>query len=738
MNREETFCVFEAPALMLKIVIVDDSSTNQRIYSKLARQLEAELDIRAFGNPRKALEWMAENTADLIITDYKMPAMTGAELTAAIRADSRNWDVPIIVVTAYSDQEFRVTALEAGATDFLLSPVDHVEFLARAKNLLKLRAQQLLISKRADQLEISLHVKEKLLRESREALAQVIDTVPAMINATDRDGRCVFVNAHQAAFFGKMPADVVGQPIEALLGEDRAHISRRLDQLVLKTGRAMTPRQEEVWAPNGEHRIYLTSKAPLYDGMGEITSVLSTSIDITEQRHAERRLLHIANHDPLTGLPNRVMLRDHLRRELARGRRGDQNFALHFIDLDRFKAVNDAHGHHLGDTLLQRVAEALRALVGSDHTVARLGGDEFAILQPDIDGPEDAGRMAQSILDLLNSSDDSPLALNIGASIGVTLAPLDGTDPDELLKNSDQAMYLAKSLGGGTWRFFAADMRPRASQSAHLEAELRGALSRQEFVLFYQPQIDLRSQKIVGAEALLRWQHPQRGLLAPGAFLGLAEETGLILPINEWVLNEACRQGAAWEAIGLGDLRIAVNMSPIQFRRQGVEGLVKDALRASGMRPTSLELELTEGILLGHDEQIVKQMHVLRSLGVTLSVDDFGTGYSSLSYLRSFPLHRLKIDRSFVQDLGSDPSALAIVRTIIDLGHILNLQVLAEGVETEPQLSLLRLEGCDEVQGYHFSGPLPPDAFVAWVAQHGRPSSGPTFGATETEHARAD
>ncbi|PPE80576.1 diguanylate cyclase [Kaistia algarum] len=721
---------------MHTIVIVDDSSTNQRIYSKLARQIGSELEIRTFGNPRKALDWLAENTADLIITDYKMPLMSGAELTAAVRDNFSNRDVPVIVITAYDDQQFRVAALEAGATDFLLSPVDHVEFLARARNLLKLRTQQLLLAKRADLLEISLNAKEQLLRESREALAQVIDTVPAMINATDRNGRCVFVNAHQAAFYGKEPEDLVGQPIETLLGEERAHISRRLDQLVLKSGRSISSRQEDVLAPNGEPRIFLTSKAPLYDGMGEIASVLSTSIDITDQRQAERRLLHIANHDLLTGLPNRLLLRDHLRRELARGRRGDQNFALHFIDLDRFKAVNDAHGHHWGDELLQRVAEALSELVGESHTVARLGGDEFAVLQPDINGPDDAGRLAQSVLDLLNSESDSRLSLNIGASIGVTLAPLDGTDPDELLKNSDQAMYLAKSLGGGTWRFFAPDMRPRANQTVQMEAELRGALSRREFTLHYQPQIDLRGDRVVGVEALLRWQHPQRGLLSPGSFLSLAEETGLILPINEWVLNEACRQGAAWEASGLGDLRVAVNMSPIQFKRQGVETLVKDALAASGMRPTSLELELTEGILLGNDEQIVKQMHILRSLGVTLSVDDFGTGYSSLSYLRSFPLHRLKIDRSFVQDLGSDPSALAIVRTIIDLGHILHLQVLAEGVETESQLQLLRSEGCDEGQGYYFSRPVPADEFAGWMAQYAKVGTERRQASMENEHAR--
>ncbi|MDQ0512153.1 EAL domain-containing response regulator [Ancylobacter amanitiformis] len=724
-----------AQELMPTILIIDDSSTNRRIYSRLARQLESNVNVRSFENPAKALDWLTEHTADLIITDYKMPMMSGAALITAIRANSLNQDVPIIVVTAYSDQQYRLTSLEAGATDFLLSPVDHVEFLARARNLLKLRTQQLQLMKRADFLEITLNAKEQLLRESREALAQVIDTVPAMISATDRDGRCVFVNAHQAAFIGKLPGDLVGQPIEVLLGEERAHISRRLDQLVVMTGRAIPSREEEVQAPNGDFRIYLTSKAPLYDGTGDIASVLTTSIDITERRHAEKRLQHIASHDSLTGLPNRMMLRDHLRRELARGRRGDQHFALHFIDLDRFKAINDAHGHHRGDELLQRVARALTGLVGSTHIVARLGGDEFAILQPDIDGPEDAERLAQAILHLLNSDEDSLEALKIGASIGVTLAPLDGTDPDELLKNSDQAMYLAKSLGGGTWRFFAADMRPRASQTAQLQAEMRGALTRREFVMFYQPQIDLRSNKVVGGEALLRWQHPQHGLLMPASFLGLAEESGLIVPINEWALNEACRQGAVWEAEGLGELRIAVNLSPIQFRRQGVESLVKDALRTTGFRPTSLELEVTEGILLGHDEQIVTQMHVLRSLGVTLSVDDFGTGYSSLSYIRRFPLHRLKIDRSFVQDLGNDPSALAIVRTIIDLGHILHLQVLAEGVEEESQLALLRSEGCDEVQGYYFSRPIPADAFATWVRAHERANSDVAESPTESEHA---
>ena len=702
---------------MPAILIIDDSSTNRRIYSVLARQLQPDVWVRTFENGRKALDWLSDNSADLIITDYKMPQMTGAELVSAVRALPRHRDVPIVVVTAYDDRNFRVASLEAGATDFLLSPVDHVEFLARARNLLKLRAQHLLIAERAELLEINLNAKDLLLRESREALAQVIDTVPAFINAADLEGRCVLVNAQQAASIGRQPADLVGQPIEALLGEERALISRRLDQLVLRTSHALAPREEEVTTPAGEHRIYLTSKAPLFDGVGRITSILTTSIDITQRREAEKRLEYLASHDSLTGLPNRLMLRDHLRRELARGRRGDQNFALHFIDLDRFKAINDAHGHHRGDRLLQNVADSLTRLVGPTHTVARLGGDEFAVLQPDIDGPEDAERLARAILHMLTDEDAGPSSPRIGASIGITVAPLDGADPDELLRNSDQAMYLAKSLGGNTVRFFAADMAPRATQRAQMEGDLREALKRRDFVLYYQPLIDLRRNAVIGAEALLRWSHPQRGVLAPGAFLGLAEESGLIVPINEWVLREACRQGAQWRAAGLGPLRIAVNLSPIQFRRQQVGELVRDVLEDSGFPPDLLELELTEGILIDHDETVTEQMHLLRSFGVSLSVDDFGTGYSSLNYIRNFPLHRLKIDRSFVKDLANDPRALAIVRTIIDLGHILNLQVVAEGVEEGAQLETLRAEGCDEVQGYYFSPPVPADVFVRWLAQ---------------------
>ena len=702
------------------ILIIDDSATNRELYTRLARKLGLDVTARPFAHPQEALDWLAGNSADLIITDYKMPGMSSDELVRRARADDP--DVPIIVVTAYSDRQFRVSSLEAGATDFLLSPVDHVEFATRARNLLKLRTQQRLIMHRAGPLEprlaASLSAQEQLLRESREALAQVIDTVPALISAADREGRCVFVNALLAASVGLKPADLVGKPVERLFGAERATANRRLDQLVLETGQPTPTREEEVVTSSGETRVYLTSKVPLRESLGKTACVLTTSIDITDRRNAEIRLQHMASHDALTGLPNRTMLRDRMRRERARRRRGDQHFALHYVDLDRFKAINDAHGHHSGDDVLCQVAEVLSGMVGEGIMVARLGGDEFAVLQPDISGPDEARRMAESIITLLDQP--VPGTLTVGASVGITLAPRDGTDPDELLKNADQAMSSAKQLGGNTYCFFAADMRPRASQVAQLENDLRGAIARQEFLLHYQPQIDLKRGTVFGAEALLRWRRPGHGLVRPDLFLGLTEETGLIVPINEWVLKEACRQAAAWKAAGLADLHMSINLSPIQFRRRSVRNAVAAAIEASGVTPGLIDLEVTEGILLGDAEDVISQLHALRALGVTLSLDDFGTGYSSLSYVRDFPLDRLKIDRTFIQGLGTNQNDLAIVRTIIDLGHILHLRVLAEGVQTEAQLRLLRAEGCDEVQGFHFSAAVPPELFVARFIQRPR------------------
>nr|WP_295737929.1 EAL domain-containing protein [uncultured Acidocella sp.] len=696
------------------ILIVDDSPTNRRIYARLARNLGVEAHVRTFENAQQVIDWLPGNQADLLITDYKMPFMTGDKLVAHIRSYDPN--LPVIVVIAYHDRNYRVACLEAGATDFLLSPVDHVEFVTRARNLLKLRAQQQNTLRRAEMLERRLAagvpMREDFAIDSREALAQVIDNVPAMISAADRHGNCLFVNAAQAAAAGELPGELVGQPVDLLFGWERGISSRRLDKLVLETGQPLPAREEEVMTASGDTLVYLTSKVPLRDANGVARAVLTTSVDITERRNAEKRLEYLANHDPLTGLPNRALLRDRIQREFARGRRGDQHFALHFIDLDRFKSINDSQGHAMGDRLLRRIAEMLVELIGEEDTVARIGGDEFAVLQSNIAGPEDTARLADLIIARLNESEHAPEALNVGASIGISMAPQDAQDAEALMKNADQAMYAAKLAGGNMWRAFAAEMGTNSSQVVNLERDLLNAIAQREFVLNYQPQFDLRTGALTGAEALLRWRRPEAGLVPPGHFLSLAEETGLIMPINEWVIHEACRQIGDWARQGVTGLRVGVNLSPIQFRRRAIAKVVAAALAETRIDPRTLDLELTEGILLRDVDDIIPQLNALRSLGVSLSLDDFGTGYSSLAYMQKFPLDRLKIDRSFIQGLAENKNDLAIARTIIELGHILNLRVVAEGIETNAQLALLKAEGCDEGQGFLLGQALAPDVFL--------------------------
>lgn len=705
---------------MATILILDDRTTNRDIFARLAVSLDKDVRVEAFGDPREALAWLRDNSADLVVTDFRMPEMDGAEFTRQLRAlgpASGASDVPVIVITAYNDRAYRLRALEAGATDFLLSPVDHYEFMTRARNLLRMRWQQQVIQRRAatleQELEDSARSQEELLRHSRRALAQVIDTVPAMISAADRQGRCVFVNAWQARFSGSTPDALVGNAVEALFGPERGRRSRALDLLVFESGEALPGREEEAVDADGQARIFITTKAPLRGARGDIESVLTTSLEITDRKQAEQRLGHLAHHDTLTGLPNRAFLRNRLRRELARGRRGDHIFALLFLDLDRFKPVNDAFGHHLGDELLRAVAERLRQVAQENDIIARLGGDEFAIVQTGISQAEEAAALAEKVVASLSQPFHcGGQTLTVGASIGITLYPRDGTDAAELLRNADLAMYRAKAEGRNGWRFFAAAMDARAREAMQIEAALREGLARGEFLLHYQPQVDLRTGRITGAEALLRWQRSGQTLMGPGRFLPVAEETGLIGPINEWVLGEACRQAVRWREAGLPPIRMGVNLSPVQFRRQDVAAIVLRALAESGLNPAQLDLELTEGILMEQAPETAAVLQALRARGIRISVDDFGTGYSSLNYVKNFPIDRLKIDQSFVRGMTTEPNDAAIVRTIVELSHMLRLQVIAEGVETEAQLLQLKAEGCDEVQGFYYSEAVPPEHFA--------------------------
>ncbi len=429
---------------------------------------------------------------------------------------------------------------------------------------------------------------------------------------------------------------------------------------------------------------------------------------LVEQKDSQ--IERISHYDPLTNLPNRLLYLDRLGHELAHALRDNRMVAVMFVDLDRFKQVNDSFGYPAADWLLQAVAERLKSHVRASDTVARMGGDEFAFVLTGMKDAKNAGEIAQKIL---ASFAHEPLSVGdseifVSASIGISVYPSDGADAATLVRNADAALYHAKKEGRNNFQYYAAQMNASARQRLTLETELRRALEREEFVLYYQPKVDLGSGKVTGMEALLRWQSAERGLVAPAEFIPLLEETGLILPVGEWVLHAACKQLQAWQTTGFPDIRMAVNLSALQFRQIDFAGIILDILKQNSFDPGtgSLELELTESMLMNNAEGTIATLDRLRETGVQFSIDDFGTGYSSLSYLKRFPIHSLKIDRSFVSGLEGNRDDAAIVAAIISLGHSLGLKVIAEGVETMAQLDCLRKMKCDEMQGYLFSRPV--------------------------------
>ncbi|MCB1534238.1 MAG: EAL domain-containing protein [Rhodoblastus sp.] len=696
---------------MAIVAIVDDRVTNRNIFSKLAASIGPDIEVHSFGNPREALDWLAANPADLVVTDYKMPEMNGADFVRALRATKGASDIPVVVITVYEERSYRLRALEAGATDFLNSPVDHHEFITRTRNLLALRRHQKLLAERADTLAQELadseRSRERAIRDSIERLAQVIDTLPVLINAVDREGRTLFVNAFETDFFGVDPA-VVGRPLADLIGKANAERNQTLDQLVFTTGRALPAFEESLTSADQRRRSFLTTKTPLRDHSGAVMGVLTSSLDITAHKRTEEHLRYLAHHDPLTSLPNRTLLSEKLRGAIARARRGDKIFALHLIDLDGFKAVNDVYGHSVGDRFLQAIGARLREVVRERDTLARLGGDEFAILQSDVGSNYDVAEFSARICEAIAAfTDPETPQMKSTASIGVAIHPNDGADPDELLRNADLAMYKAKAEGGNAYCLFAADMQARARSAMSLETDLRLALANDEFVLYYQPQFDVTTDTIIGVEALLRWNRPGVGIVGPGAFLPQAEENGLIIPINEWVLRKACADARIWQRDGFPAFRVAVNMSPIQFRKKNVPLQVARILSETGLDPRRLELELTENIVMQDIDAVANDLRELNRLGISIAIDDFGTGYSSLSYIKKLPVQRIKIDQSFVRNMTQDPNDSAIVRAIITLGRSLGLEVVAEGVETEKHLQGLREVGCEIVQGYLLGRPAP-------------------------------
>jgi diguanylate cyclase (GGDEF)-like protein len=447
-----------------------------------------------------------------------------------------------------------------------------------------------------------------------------------------------------------------------------------------------------------EGREVLVTTSPMASG-----GWVATHEDITERRRAEAKIAYMAQHDALTELPNRLRLYEQLGQTLLRSKRGE-HIAVFCLDLDRFKDVNDAHGHPVGDLLLKSVADRLRQCIRDTDVVARLGGDEFAIMQAGASQPTEATSLASRLIEVIGA----PYALGshqvtVEVSIGIALAPGDGLEAEQLLKNADLALYRAKSDGRGLYRFFEPEMDARMQARRTLEMDLRKAIANGEFELLYQPLVDMKTEYVTGFEALIRWHHPERGMIPPLDFIAVAEDTGLIVPIGDWALRQACAEAATWPS----DVKIAVNLSPIQFKSKGLLPSVISALAASGLSPNRLELEITESVLLQDGDATLAILHELRGLGIRISMDDFGTGYSSLSYLRKFPFDKIKIDQSFIFAMSDHNDSLAIVRAVIAMGSGLGIATTAEGVETPEQFKQLKLEGCTEVQGYLFSAPRP-------------------------------
>ncbi len=456
---------------------------------------------------------------------------------------------------------------------------------------------------------------------------------------------------------------------------------------------------------------------PWRDSQGEIGGIIMFSEVITQSRRAEETIKRMAHSDPLTDLPNKQLFMDRLNQAVVHASAHERQLAVMFLDLDRFKLINDTLGHDIGDLLLMSIAERLAGCMTAQDTVARLGGDEFTIILGDVSSATEVANIADTILAALAK----PIRVRdqelfISTSIGISMFPVDGSNSVHLLKNADAALYRAKERGNG-YEFYVSEMNAAAPERLALENSLRRAMDRGELSLHYQPQMDLVTGRIVGAEALARWNHPDWGMVPPATFIPLAEETGLIIPITEWVLRTACQQSKAWQTAGWPAIRISVNLSGRSFKQRDLASMVDRVFRETGLLPQHLDLELTESSLMEDVEATTATLGRLNAMGIQLSIDDFGTGYSSLSYLKRFPLSTLKIDRSFIRDLANDQDDAAIVKAIIALAHSLCLRVVAEGVETEEQLNFLRNENCDEIQGYYFSRPLPADAFAQFLAK---------------------
>lgn len=667
------------------------------------------IQLSVVGRAEQVLERLppavsAEQAPDLLLLDFLLPGMNALELVKAVRQE-RGLDLPIIVITGQGDESSAIQTLKLGATDYVVKRDDLFQRLPLAIESAYLR--------------VKLEREQSALRDSQDRFQQMAEAIGDVFFLNDPFGK-------KLLYASPAYERIFGAPLKGLYDDWMAwvefvhpHDRLRVLNLLEHVDSGHFEIEFRVLRRDDDLRQVLMRSFPVRNAQGLAFRRAGLVQDITERKRQDARIEHLAYHDSLTGLPNRALLMDRLSLSLAHAQRHESQLAVLFLDLDRFKTINDSLGHLLGDQLLKRVAARLRAVLRDDDTVARLGGDEFVILLSEVHDVADPAHVADKLMAALAPPFQlGEHELHVTGSLGVSLFPRDGDDAETLLKYADTALYKAKDAGRNAYRFFSPDMDARAHHRLKLENELRGAVARGELILHYQPKLGLMGGEVAGVEALVRWQHPVAGLIPPDQFIPLAEETGLIMEIGAWVLLEACRQLGQWRAAGLSDLRMAVNLSARQLQRPGLDTQVLAALSSAGLPPDSLELEITESSVMDDPDQALALLRRLSTIGVAISIDDFGTGYTNFAYLRQLPLQRVKVDRSFIQHLSAlddQGDAAAIVEAIIAMAHKLRLRVLAEGVETAAQHDRLQALGCDEVQGFLHGRPMAVDACEAWL-----------------------
>ncbi len=690
-----------ASSIQYNILIVDDLDVNRLLVRNALK--EGNYKFTEAEDGVQALSCIEHNEYDVVLLDIMMPGIDGAEVCRQVRKEMCDELLPIIMVTALDDPEGIGIAFQAGANDYIAKPFSKYELATRVKSFAERRRI------------------EKELIDKKEYIDAVMENMRDGVITIDEQGLIDSFNPAAERMFAFSQHDIIGQHIKSLLTiasyqqyQDYLNTMMPLDNMAKAE---VMPLELEGLRKDGA--IFPIDLLLSEMSLGDKHLLIGNVRDITRRKQDEERMLYLANFDDLTGLPNRNLFKDRLQHSIERAQRAKQYVALFYLDLDDFKRINDTLGHKIGDELLKVVAERLNTCVRKSDTVARISGDEFALILEGVDDTESAAYTAEKIIESMNTYimlDQHEIFVT--CSIGIVLFPVDTKNTEEMLKDADAAMYQAKGLGKNRYQFYKPEMNTRSLEQLLLETSLRRALNKEEFFLHYQPQLDVQSGKIVAMEALLRWQHPEKGILPPVDFIPLLEETGLIVPIGEYVIRAACQQNMSWQQQGMEPCIVSVNLSAKQFDDPGLIDKIERILAETGLNPSYLELEITESSIMRDVESCIEKFRILDAMGISIAIDDFGTGYSSLSYLRQFPIDTLKIDRSFVVDAICSADGLAIPRAIIGMAQALNMKVVAEGIETSEQLKVFSREQCHSIQGYYFSRPLSVDKMTELLLNH--------------------